>query len=203
MPVVGCDAQSFTPLELLHKGIVALAVHLKVKQSVLDVTSTAEIAERGTKLSGAILPTRSVSCSSGCMRTEPMHAVHHRVGAAQIDEVAAMGDDVPCSIEAKLLSHLAELGSALWVQGLGLPLPLAARVQCKGIAPCRQAVRSGSTPCRQCQVNHLMSVSAAAAIAQGSRCHAMLPDRQLTNCSSIDHCPLDAATHGDMTAHLQ
>ena len=31
----------------------------------------------------------------------------------------------------------------------------------------------------------------------------MLTGTALTNCSSINHCPLDAATHGDVTAHLQ
>ena len=131
------------------------------------------------------------------------HVAHHRVSAAQVDKVAAMGDDVSGRVKAKLFSHLAELGSALWVQGLGLPLPLAACVQREGIAPCRQAVRSGYTPCRQSVKSATTLKILTAAATQGSRCKAMLTGRGLTDCSSIDHCPLDAATHGYVTAHLQ
>ena len=138
------------------------------------MSTTAGIAARRQQAKRSHPAIKQRLCSRGCARTKlmhvadhrvsaamhgahhrvsaAMHVAHHRVSAAQVDEVAAMGDNIPGRVEAKLLSHLAKLGSTLWVQGLGLPLPLAACVQRKGIAPCRQAVRSGNTPC--CQVSH-------------------------------------------------
>ena len=63
MPVVGCDAQSFTALQLLHKGIVALAIHLKDKWNVPAVSTPVETAAGGSKLNVAILPSQERPCS--------------------------------------------------------------------------------------------------------------------------------------------